>query len=55
MKTLAIAKVTYKDELEKGDYYEVVHTFETDETHSGVAVVINTEDSLMVYDSGFFK
>ena len=55
MKTLVVSKVNYKDELEKGDYYECVHTFKTDETRSGVAVVINTEDALLVYDSEFFR
>lgn len=54
MKTFVRAKADYKDELEQSEEYEVVKIFETDETRSGVAVVINSKDALLIYDSNFF-
>lgn len=54
MKTFVTSKWNYKDELEAGEQYEVVTSFVTDKVRSGLAIVIDTEDALLVYDSGFF-
>ena len=54
MKTIVKAKSDYRDELEEGELYEVELMFRTDKTNSGLAVVIDFDEEMRVYDLGKF-
>lgn len=54
MKTYVKVKADYKDELNKGEIYEILHLFETELYNSGIAIVIECSLKYEIYDSNFF-